>query len=128
MKCVKRWRYYCDHCKKGLSSKPAMKRHEAGCCKNAARVCGMCREAELEQQPSELLDATLADGGLDALRKIAAGCPACMLAAVIRERLADEEEYGPRRGDEDPIAGSGFNFRTERDRFWADLNDARAAW
>lgn len=42
MKAVKRWRYYCDHCKKVSGSRPAMEKHEKGCTLNPARDCGIC--------------------------------------------------------------------------------------
>jgi hypothetical protein len=42
MKAVKRWRYYCDHCKKVSGLKTAMEKHETGCTLNPARKCGIC--------------------------------------------------------------------------------------
>jgi hypothetical protein len=42
MKAVKRWRYYCDHCKKVSGLKTAMEKHEKGCTLNPARDCGIC--------------------------------------------------------------------------------------
>lgn len=42
MKAVKRWRYYCDHCKKVSGLRSAMEKHEKGCTLNPARECGIC--------------------------------------------------------------------------------------
>lgn len=42
MKAVKRWRYYCDHCKKGGQSPYHMRNHEAVCTLNPKRQCKMC--------------------------------------------------------------------------------------
>lgn len=42
MKAVKRWRYYCDFCKKVSGLKTAMEKHEKGCTLNPARECGIC--------------------------------------------------------------------------------------
>lgn len=42
MKAVKRWRYYCDHCKKVSGLRTAMEKHEKGCTLNPARECGIC--------------------------------------------------------------------------------------
>lgn len=42
MKAVKRWRYYCDHCKKVSGARAAMEKHEKGCTLNPARRCGIC--------------------------------------------------------------------------------------
>jgi hypothetical protein len=42
VKAVKRWRYYCDHCKKVSGLRTAMAKHEKGCTLNPARECGVC--------------------------------------------------------------------------------------
>jgi hypothetical protein len=42
VKAVKRWRYYCDHCKKVSGLRTAMEKHEKGCTLNPARDCGIC--------------------------------------------------------------------------------------
>jgi hypothetical protein len=42
MKAVKRWRYYCDHCKKAGASPYHMRNHEESCTLNPARVCKLC--------------------------------------------------------------------------------------
>lgn len=42
MRAVKRWRYYCDHCKKVSGLRTAMEKHEKGCTLNPKRECGIC--------------------------------------------------------------------------------------
>jgi hypothetical protein len=42
MKAVKRWRYYCEHCKKVSGLRTAMEKHEKGCTLNPNRECGIC--------------------------------------------------------------------------------------
>lgn len=42
MKAVKRWRYYCDHCKKVSGARTSMEKHEKGCTLNPGRDCGIC--------------------------------------------------------------------------------------
>lgn len=42
MKAVKRWRYYCDYCKKVSGLRTAMEKHEKGCTLNPNRECGIC--------------------------------------------------------------------------------------
>lgn len=42
MRAVKRWRYYCDHCKKVSGLRTAMEKHEKGCTLNPERDCGIC--------------------------------------------------------------------------------------
>jgi hypothetical protein len=44
MKAVKRWRYYCDFCKKANNSAFHMKNHESSCTLNPARVCKLCQK------------------------------------------------------------------------------------
>lgn len=42
MRAVKRWRYYCDHCKKSGMSRFHMGNHEKSCTMNPARECKLC--------------------------------------------------------------------------------------
>ena len=115
MRRVKKWRYYCDHCKKSGASGGHMKAHEQSCCRNPQRVCRMCAHAHIDQQPLADLVAALGGGdgaGVDSLRKAASGCPACMLAAILEADL--DEPY-------EPDTGAGFSvefdFKAERERF-----------
>lgn len=128
-------RYYCDHCNKGGGSGGHMRKHEAACTKNPARVCGMCKLIPQEQPNLESLVALLptveqqkevvrADGGyqsfdsfqpipssvVDALRDAAGGCPACMLAAIRQRGL--------------PVATAiGFDFTADCKEIWSDVNE-----
>jgi hypothetical protein len=42
MRAVKRWRYYCDHCKKVSGQRSAMEQHESSCTLNPQRTCKLC--------------------------------------------------------------------------------------
>ena len=125
-----RKRYYCDHCKKAGGSSGHMKRHEAGCTANPARVCGVCRAAGISAQPLPDLIALArklatwhvgfeeegpAHGSLDAeamkaLREAADNCPACILAALRQSRCGSSE----------------FQFKSELLKLWAEVNEAKA--
>lgn len=62
MRAVKRWRYYCDFCKKAGQSGFHMKNHEAACTLNPARVCRMCvKLAEGSQADMAAMLALLPD-------------------------------------------------------------------
>ena len=124
MKKVKRWRYYCDHCRKSGASGGWMTRHEAHCLRNPARVCGFCsfvcadgnRAIESDQKPIEVLIAALDDGdkeGVSALREVALGCPACMLAAIVQSGLQKSGEDG---------INVEFDFKAEKAAFWETHN------
>lgn len=95
------WRYYCDYCNKG-QCRP-LTTHEEHCTKNPNRRCRMCHWAKLKTRPiAELINA--ANQGIEALRKVAQGCPACTLAGI-RQSTADCE----------------FDYPAEREQFWNDL-------
>lgn len=42
MRSIKKWRYFCDFCKKSGGSGSHMAKHEKGCTLNPARECGLC--------------------------------------------------------------------------------------
>jgi hypothetical protein len=93
-------RYFCDFCNKGGNSASAMARHERHCTLNPQRECRMCQLGEVTQQPmADLLGClrTVCDDPkwhsddcwqrnaqecLEQLKKLADGCPACILAAI----------------------------------------------
>ena len=136
MKRVKRWRYYCDFCKKVGGQRPSMEKHERGCTNNPDRVCGLCEHCgELQTDLSTLtvfIDSYCADlprvkipefseqleasGNkldpmLKELRDLANNCPACILAAL---RQAKTETW------------TNFSFKTERDAWWGEENENQA--
>jgi hypothetical protein len=107
-----------------------MGRHERSCTANPQRVCEMHKHCEEPQRPIEELIAALRkfeneDGadytrGVVELRKLADGCPACMLAAIRQSKL--------QQVDPDAELGSfisiPFDFKKELKAFWDDVNDA----
>jgi hypothetical protein len=53
------------------------------CLRNPERVCGLCKDLKVEQRPLSFYneDIGLWYHDVNALRKLANGCPLCMLAA-----------------------------------------------
>ena len=146
MRQAKRWRYYCDFCKKSGGSKHHMAKHEKSCTANPNRVCKMHKfiawdraedgldtsslsAAEIVASPSVVVASqeyrarAMNNCGRDskqlvgAIRIAADGCPSCMLAAV---RLINADQEGD--GDLDPygpyIDSASFSYAKERDAFW----------
>jgi hypothetical protein len=115
MRKVKKWRYYCDFCKKSGASGGHIAKHERGCTRNPNRVCGLCAKAEHEQKPTaELLDALLA-GGVPAVLELAGQCPACVVAAIHAYRAdspltSTSEDYFE------------FDYKKAAAAFWSDVN------
>ena len=134
MKRVKKWRYYCEFCKKSGASGGHMARHEKSCTLNPDRVCRMCKaplDGWREDQPEmvdmiKALDIAVIDKhevedsevytiknekeAVEALRDVANNCPACMLAAL--------RQHGY------PFLFDSFSFKDEKERFWSDVNES----
>lgn len=128
MRKKKVWRYWCEHCGKGGCGGHAIGKHERACIRNPARTCGMCRVAEGEQKPMADLIASLVAGGLQELRQAAGGCPACMLAAIVQERLGRgiktlAQLSSPEAYEEEAGRYGEFDYKKERDAFWRDANE-----
>ncbi len=132
MKKVKRWRYYCDFCKKVGSQGPPMERHEKNCTMNPDRGCGMCDRLDNSfPEPIEVLMAPLKElevlraelprfselreetkVAIEKLREKAGGCPACMLAAI--------------RQSQTPFIQGLFVYKEEVESFWKEVNENQA--
>ena len=126
MKKAKRWRYYCDFCKKAGGHAGHMTRHEISCTANPDRKCNMCDAGDLLQKDIEVLSAPLKELGeiafddymgserataaVEKLHGLAEGCPACMLAAV-------------RQND---AFGVNFNYKESLKIFWDAVNEANS--
>lgn len=126
MRKVKRWRYYCEFCKKSGASGGHMAAHERACTANPHRECGMCREAGLTQQRMEdLITALLCKGtdheeGLKVLIEVAEGCPSCILAAIRQSKI---QKFAEDEGEEGVYLS--FNFKEAKKEFWDNINDDR---
>jgi len=133
MKKAKRWRYYCDYCKKSGGSAYHMKKHEKSCTGNPKRTCGFCEIVGFDNN-SVKLKKIVADG-LKRIEKVfseshfllhdkadeiseqiikdlhaeSGGCPACMLAAI---RQTKDNEF------------LSFDYKKTKDEFWADHNES----
>jgi hypothetical protein len=100
-----------------------MKRHEKGCTANPDRDCGLCAEAGLQQQPIADLIAALGAGdkaGVEAVRDLAEGCPACTLAAIRQSGLQRASSF-----DDDGFSVP-FDFKAEMKDWWDQRNNERS--
>ncbi len=115
MKKVKRWRYYCDFCKKSGGSKYHMERHENTCTMNPNRDCNMCEYSggsptmlpdiiqvvmdNIETAHSEGIDGDfiewqkfkdgITEQSVIEKIEVVSGCPACFLAAIRQTKTTD---------------------------------------
>ena len=136
MRKVKRWRYYCEFCKKSGGSGGHMQKHENGCTLNPKRHCGMCDISGGFQEPIESLVAivekhiymavdvckhsgiesitVLGDrkGMLAELGDKTENCPACMMAAIRQAGV--------------PVPATGFDYKDHYKEFWLCYNDSQA--
>ncbi len=56
MRQAKRWRYYCDFCKKSGGRKDAIENHEKVCTANPNRQCGLCDHCG--EVPPDIIELT----------------------------------------------------------------------
>jgi len=130
MRKLKKWRYYCDYCKKSGASGGHIARHEKHCTMNPDRECGFCRASGIEQADmKEMLKAleiakvkkvsedewenyTIENEkeAIEELRDVSQNCPGCMFAAI-------RQSGYPAR------LFSSFDFNAEKESFWADVNE-----
>ncbi len=133
MKKIKRWRYYCDYCKKVGGSAYHMAKHEKHCTLNPNRECGMCQIEECDQpkisvlleclpepKPYEIIDEygyvcypgfdKATELAMPELRRLTGGCPACILSALRQ------------KGIPVPMVES-FNYKNESENWLSALND-----
>lgn len=131
MRKVKRWRFYCDFCKRVSGTAHSMIRHEKGCTANPRRECGICKFLDGAEPLGDLrrfvreksvytpsYDHECADlwGELgkehaDELREKAGGCPTCMFAAIRQENSYIKD----------------FDLKAEMKSLWADVNESRVS-
>ncbi len=121
MKKVKKWRYYCEFCKKSGASGGHMQKHETGCTNNPRRICQFCKLNELEQKDATVLAANLkalavkdVDAAMKALRTECGDCPTCILSAIRQSGLLGYKEEG--------YIDFGFDYQKEKEQFWISHN------
>lgn len=124
MKKILKWRYYCEFCKKSGCAAGHMAKHERHCCRNPSRVCRMCIAAgDVEQQSMLTLRSALLNGGLAELTDVAQHCPACILAALIQDRMTNpitfDKDHAPSREFIE------FDYKAASKSFWEDVNRQR---
>ncbi len=94
--------YYCEFCKRHRMTAAAIQKHEPRCIYNPLRSeCGWHRDMK-PSAPADLAAVFKDSLDTDWLRKMADGCPACMLAVVVQAGLSsgDREDTGFSYGDE----------------------------
>lgn len=97
--------YYCSHCKRHRLTKRSIETHEPRCIYNPDRsMCGWHHGKPPAAQAGDLVKFCGFD--LDELRRKMAGCPACILSAVVQADLTIHQ-----REDLD------FDYKTEVRRF-----------
>lgn len=134
-------RYWCDFCNKAGLRADAMQKHEKHCTMNPNRECRVCahinggggsdpeRLAGLVKllptaveyahdgvgrpTPEYVAFCEAIQAAIPALREAADGCPACMMAALRQAKIPV------------PMAES-FNFKTEMESIWRNVNLERA--
>lgn len=77
------------------------------------------------QEPVAALIATLIAGGIDTLRTAANGCPACMLATILQERVqrgVHLKQLGPEDAAEEWNRHGEFDYTAERKGWWEAVN------
>ncbi len=142
MRKIKRWKYYCDFCKKSGGHAGHLRKHESRCTMNPDRFCGFCKLIENIQPEIKILLAVLpdpsddkytqswSDGGFtvekyydsdkmaeDAnagLKKLReiSDCPGCIMAALRQ------------KGIPVPLV-TDFDFKKECASIWSDFNDSQ---
>lgn len=137
MKKVKRWRYYCEWCKKSSGSSYHMAKHEKHCTMNPNRICRMCGRCggvdeliatlpSLEQcGETRTIDKIIDSANssteiainkiMPELRKATDNCPACILATLRQGKKLLPDICIP--------AISSFNFTEECKTWWSEFNE-----
>lgn len=108
-----------------MFQKPAMVRHEKYCLKNPARICRSCEfHGDMHEHPMAEMVAALETTGMVALRENAEGCPACVLAAIVQQKMNDPMlERLP--NNETLMGVIGFNYKDEKEKFYAAIRESR---
>ena len=141
MKAKKRWRYYCDFCRKSGGSRSHMEAHEKSCTMNPTRKCRMCHYCDQVQEDIEnIMDAIMEDANchferrvedekqkkwsihpLDKIKLHKATaltlCPACILAGI--------RQVNPEFTD-DWVVEWDFDFKKETDEVFKIYNENQA--
>ena len=132
MRKVKRWKYYCDFCKKSGGHRHWIEKHEKRCTLNPNRECGMCEIGGYVQEPIEKLSAIVKkyvkvvedkdwpwsnytlendEALMKELGEAVEYCPACTLAAIRQAGV--------------PVPVTSFDFKQACGEFWSAFNHER---
>jgi hypothetical protein len=121
-------RYYCEFCRKGMSQRPAMEKHETHCTLNPNRRCKMCIIITGGDEPVPMSElAALLPGEVDHpfsnpvaealpnLREKVDNCPCCIMAALRQKGLAG---YVTTEFDFRKECQAIFDTRREEERYY----------
>lgn len=114
MRQAKRWRYYCDHCKKAGGLRHGMEIHEKHCTMNPSRECRMCHKAiDARAVTADMPELNILKSDpeqvLAKLRAICHNCPACILAVI--------------RQSKSTVLAYEFRFKEEAKARWERINE-----
>lgn len=125
-------RHYCEYCKKAMSQRPAMEKHEKHCTLNLNRSCRMCDvigehndiKTLLAMIPNQIItkencvifeidydQVSNESEILQAFREMkekANNCPACILAVLRQYRKENDRMYIP------------WDYKENVDAFWSE--------
>ena len=123
MKTKKVTRHYCDHCGKGMFGSHRMFKHEARCCRNLNRACGVCQQGKTDVAANAkfLIEHSLAE-----LEVEVGGCPACILAAHMQANVITEvHEWQPMDADDNSRPRFYYyDYKEAMEKWFADQRDA----
>jgi hypothetical protein len=121
--------FHCDYCRKQLRRRGAMEKHESRCIYNENRTCGFCEFAKqqngepLHRRLLKTLVVVLWEHDLDRLKKEANGCPGCILAAIVQQRV--EAQKNGLLEEIEHIDKDMFDFDKAKMEFFDDYNRER---
>lgn len=110
-----------------MFQKPAMEKHERVCLRNPQRSCWACDfDGNNPTVPIVALITALETGGIPAVRQMAHGCPACILAAILQQRKADPHAERIETLPWDlQVDLSMFEYKKEMDQFCRAVRESR---
>jgi hypothetical protein len=129
MKKIKKWRYYCDYCKKSGGSAFHIQVHEKSCTMNPDRVCNYCGISDNYQHHIPEMVSTLKscgddyEQGLVKLKELTENCPGCILAAIRQSKVQRPPEMISDNEYDDGVYLS-FDFKKEKESFWREYRDS----
>lgn len=107
-------RHYCEHCSKGMFSRPSMEHHETICYRNPGRKCLRCDNQPEFAITEERRKAILEDG--EKCQTKEGECPDCLMAMMIQFNTQKPSNYKP---EDEFLRYNKEQFESDR-RDWDD--------